>query len=174
MDIGAIFLSLAVLILVALYVAFPFLSRQRDSRKEQPAISLLMAERDRLLNVLQELDFDHVLGKIPAEDYPAQRASLLRQGAQVLRELDASRSPSENGMQGAGDDAEARLESAIAARRADSAVQGGHAVTDEDIEALIAGRRAARKDKAAGFCPKCGKPVLQSDRFCPGCGKPLK
>ncbi len=29
----------------------------------------------------------------------------------------------------------------------------------------------ARKDKTAGFCPKCGKPVLQSDVFCPSCGK---
>ncbi len=174
MDIGAILLSLAVLILAALFVAFPFLSRQRAARREQPAISLLMAERDRLLNALQELDFDHALGKIPAEDYPVQRASLLRQGAQVLRELDASRAPAGSDVKSAGDDAEARLESVITARRADSAVQGGHGATDEDIETLIAGRRAARKDKAAGFCPKCGKPVLQSDRFCPACGKPLK
>ncbi|NJD58819.1 MAG: hypothetical protein C3F13_06135 [Anaerolineales bacterium] len=28
-------------------------------------------------------------------------------------------------------------------------------------------------EKAAGFCPKCGKPVHASDRFCPKCGATL-
>ena len=48
-----------------------------------------MAERDRVINSLQELDFDFKLGKIPDEDYPAQRAELLQKGADILRKLDA-------------------------------------------------------------------------------------
>jgi predicted amidophosphoribosyltransferase len=27
--------------------------------------------------------------------------------------------------------------------------------------------------KAAGFCPKCGRPVQAADRFCPKCGATL-
>jgi len=47
-------------------------------------------------------------------------------------------------------------------------------LSGEDLEDLLAKRRIARKDKTAGFCPKCGKPVLQSDVFCPFCGSTLK
>ena len=45
---------------------------------------------------------------------------------------------------------------------------------DDDLEALIASRKAGRKEKSGGFCPKCGKPILRSDRFCPHCGKSIK
>jgi NADH pyrophosphatase NudC (nudix superfamily) len=68
------------------------------------------------------------------------------------------------------------VEAVIAAQRADAAVKNKsveRVVSDDDLEDLIAARRAARKEKSAGFCPKCGKPVLRSDRFCPSCGKPI-
>jgi rubrerythrin len=67
---------------------------------------------------------------------------------------------------------EDRIEQAIAARRADGSI-AKRARTDEDIESMISARRMKRREKAAGFCPKCGKPVLLSDRFCPSCGKAL-
>jgi ribosomal protein S27AE len=38
---------------------------------------------------------------------------------------------------------------------------------------LIASRRRERLEKAAGFCPQCGKPVQISDKFCPRCGASL-
>jgi predicted amidophosphoribosyltransferase len=38
---------------------------------------------------------------------------------------------------------------------------------------MIAARRKEHKSKSAGFCPKCGKPVLADDKFCPSCGKAL-
>jgi hypothetical protein len=44
-------------------------------------------------------------------------------------------------------------------------------LAEEDLEDLIAKRRSTRQQKAAGFCPKCGKPILQSDQFCPSCGQ---
>ena len=49
---------------------------------------MLLANRENALNALQELDFDFKLGKIPAEEYSIQRASLLQMGAEVLRRLD--------------------------------------------------------------------------------------
>ena len=180
MDIGAIFLLLALLILVVLFVARPFMEHpSRGVTAEAHELSSLRAERDRLLNDLQELDFDQALGKIPVGDYPKMRADLLKRGAAVLGQLDAlipSPSPLGRGEWGEGDHAEDRLEAAIAARRAGTALASAStdADKDEEIEAAIAARRAARKDKTAGFCPKCGKPVLQSDRFCFYCGKPLK
>lgn len=131
-------------------------------------MSSLMAERDRVINALQELDFDHNLGKIPDEDYPPQRAELLQKGAEVLRKLDAFQ-PSASLRQ----DAKSRLEEAVAARRADAAEAVRAEVTDDDLESMIAARRKDRKEKSAGFCPRCGQPVLVVDRFCPSCGKSL-
>jgi hypothetical protein len=89
MELTAIFLSLAVLILVGIYLYAPFMERRaRRVTEEEHELSALMAERDRVINSLQELDFDFKLGKIPEEDYPTQRTSLLQKGADILRKID--------------------------------------------------------------------------------------
>jgi hypothetical protein len=67
---------------------------------------------------------------------------------------------------------EKRIERAIAARRADASLARVE-VTDDDLESMISARRKSRTNKSAGFCPRCGKPVMVTDRFCPSCGKSL-
>jgi hypothetical protein len=169
MEIGSIFLILAIVLAVGLYVAQPFLERRgRKMTTEAHEVSSLMAERDRVINSLQELDFDYNLNKIPAGEYPAQRAELLKKGADILKKLDAML-PSSDGKESAAD----RVESAVAARRADTSTAQPSPRDDDHVEALIASRRSARKEKSGGFCPRCGKPVLVSDRFCPHCGKSI-
>lgn len=168
MQLTAIFFTLAILILVAIYLYAPFMERRaRRVTEEEHELSTLMAERDRVINSLQELDFDFKLGKIPEEDYPAQRASLLQKGADLLRKIDTI-APQPVSAQ----DADARIERAIAARRADASTNRPEP-TDDDLESMIQARRKGRKEKSSGFCPKCGKPVMVSDRFCPSCGKSL-
>jgi rubrerythrin len=168
MEIAAILLTSGIAILVGLYLYAPVLEHGgRRLTAEEHELSTLFAERDRVVNALQELDFDYKLGKIPEEDYPLQRAALLQKGADILRKID-SYSPQADTAQ----ETEARIEKAVAARRADASAKPRE-LTDDDIESLIASRRKARKNKSAGFCPKCGKPVLTSDKFCPSCGKSL-
>jgi len=168
MQLTAILVSLALLILVAVYLYAPFIQkRARRVTEEEHELSALLAERDRVINSLQELDFDYKLGKIPEEDYPAQRASLLQSGADILRKIDTI-APEPASAQ----DVDARIERAIAARRADAPVAKPE-VSDDDLESMISARRKGRKEKSSGFCPKCGKPVMVSDRFCPSCGKSL-
>lgn len=172
MDIGAIFLLVSVGLLTVLFVARPFLERRRVSGT--PAVnqqlSSLLAERDRLIGALQDLDFDFSLGKIPSQDYPTMRANLLQRASDVLRHLDELQPQSVSHV-----DAESRVEAVIAARRVDAAVGTNKKaeISDDDIEEVLAARRATRKEKSAGFCPKCGKPILRSDRFCPSCGKSI-
>lgn len=170
MDIGAIFFTLALVALVGMYVGQPYIQRRgRRATQEDHEYSTLMAEYDRAVNTLQELDFDNALGKVPAEDYPEQRAALLSKGADLLRKLDAT------GPKETGSDAESLMEAAVASRRADASAAKPATVLDDDaLESLIATRRKTRKEKSAGFCPKCGKPILVSDRFCPSCGKAAK
>lgn len=170
MDLGAVFLLLVVVILIALFVVQPFNARQHRSAVTGQAISELLAEKDRLLSTLQELDFDHSLGKIPVEEYPEQRSRLVGRTAEVLRLLDEL--------------APDRLESQPDHERlgAPAPVPPAPAapgsakpeISDEELENLIARRRPARQGKATRFCPRCGKPVQLSDAFCSACGKALQ
>ena len=90
MEIAALLLTLGVLIIVGLYLYTPLLERRAHRvTEEEHELSSLMAERDRVVNSLQELDFDFQLGKVPEEDYPTQRANLLQKGADILRKIDA-------------------------------------------------------------------------------------
>ena len=168
MQIAAILLTLGVIILVGLYLYAPFLERRsRRVTAEEHELSALLAERDRAINSLQELDFDFKLGKIPEGEYPTQRAELLQKGADILRQID-SFSP----QPGSAQDTESRLESAIAARRADGSAVSQE-LTDDDLESMIIDRKKSYREKAIGFCPNCGKPIATSDRFCPSCGNTL-
>jgi len=165
MQLVSIFLVLGIAIFVGLYLYEPFLERRpRRVTADEHELSALLAERERTLSALQELDFDYKLGKVPEEEYPAQRASLLQKGAEILKRLD------ELSLQKAADDKDADIEGAIASRRKKIAARN---ITDDDIESLIVRRRKGRTTKTAGFCPKCGKAVMASDRFCPSCGKAL-
>jgi hypothetical protein len=175
MDIGSILILFALLLLVGLFIARPILERKSSAvSMEEHELSSLLAERDRALTALQELDFDYKLGKIPEEDYPAQRALILQYGAGILRQLDAYQP------QAAASSAEEQLEMVIAARRVEKtgvATQGGNGsnpalsiAPDDSLEVLIANRRRSRQGKTAGFCHQCGSPLQQSDHFCPRCG----
>jgi hypothetical protein len=162
MEPVSLFLLLILLGLIVLFVTRPFFKRRRVRAVESDQeMSSLLAERERLLTALEELDFDQSLGKIPAEDYPTQRALLIQQGVDVLRRLDALSSQT------------VKKETGIARGQINESKPHAR-MTNDDIEDLLAKRRNTRKDKAAGFCPKCGKPVLQSDAFCPACGNTLK
>ena len=170
MELGSIFLILAVVIMVGIYLYAPFTARARRlNTNETLEVSALKAERDRVINSLQELDFDFNLGKIPAGEYPDQRAFLLKKGAEILRKLDELAPAATSAIR-----AEARIEKAAAAAQAvKSTATPELNVNDDDIESMIAARRKEHKSKSAGFCPKCGKPVLITDKFCPSCGKSL-
>ncbi len=183
--IGALLMVLAVAFLVGIYLGQPFLrrptvkKRKQDSDELERRRSAFLAEHDRILTSLQDLDFDHTLGKVPDEDYQGQRLVLLEEGAEVLRQLDALEPQPQ-----ARESAEDRLEAAVAARRADAKVNGNGAAAvtaavvtrrrlsngHDDVEKMVDARRLNRPEKAAGFCPRCGKPVQRSDKFCSRCG----
>jgi rubrerythrin len=170
MEISSILLLLAVVIPVGIYLYAPLTQNAKKIRSgESHELSALKAERDRVINSLQELDFDNNLGKVPVEDYPVQRAALLQKGADVLRRLDEL-TPAVSMQK----NAEARIEKAAAHAHTDPVMNDESGMSDDEIESMIAMRRKQHKGKSAGFCPKCGKPVLVTDKFCPSCGKSLQ
>ncbi len=153
MDLGSILLIIALLALVAAYVARPLLEdHSRAVSAAEHTLSALLAEREQLLDALLELDFDNTLGKIPEDVYPEQREMLIGRSAEVLRQLD-------------------------------ELLPGGHDGLEADadpLEALIARRRSQRQpamntesvEPKAGFCHACGTALKAGDKFCAACGAP--
>jgi len=193
MELGSLFLILALLVLVVLFISRPLLAREGSppngitDRVDQERSDLLV-ERDRILIGLQELDFDFALGKIPKEIYPPQRSILVMRGVEILRRLDSVRSlPEMNNTTIAAatwndestleqpSDQNGRMQILIpdgvppiggTAR----AVNPAATFPDDDLEVLLAKRRRDRQEKSTGFCSMCGDPVRKSDRYCPKCG----
>ena len=172
MDIGSILLLLALIVVVGAYVASPLRTRQHRHTpdEENIEISELLAERERILDALAELDFDNEMGKVPDELYPLQREALVKRGAAVLKLLD-ERLPETVEAEPSRPAAAQRAEEAVAARRA--------AAQDDPVEALILARKIAKspniaKNDASGkFCPNCGAQIKPGDRFCAVCGHKL-
>ncbi len=161
MDLGALMLVLMLLALAGGYVALPFFSERMvagqilRSEREQRR-SRLLAERERILVALQEIEMDEKLGKLPSDEYQQQRMEWLLKGEVVLKDLQAL---------------EAVEVSRVAAQFTPVVRHSGDL---DELEQLIAARRQTRNEKSGGFCPQCGKPVQKSDRFCAGCGTSLK
>ncbi len=167
MDIGTLLILLAVLLIIVAYLVQPFLSsHRRRVTAEERRYSSMIAEYERVLSTLQELDFDYRLGKVPEEEYPLLRAELIKKGTALLQQFDLSRQRISEA------EAEKKLKATLAERRARQQEAGG-TLDDEELERLLAARRAARKGKHRGFCPACGHPLMEGDRFCPSCGVAL-
>lgn len=180
MDFGSILLLLALVIIVAAFIASPF--RQAPKREavgeEDIELSQLLAERERVLDALAELDFDAEMGKVPDNLYPLQREALLKRGADVLRLLDAYHEKVDE----EGEDHEARLERAARIRaKGDDPIEAMIAARrvkgTDAVEAKVAARRAGTSAPAAvgkaKFCPSCGSALQSGDKFCPSCGQKL-
>lgn len=116
MAIGSILLILALLLMAALFVARPLLNADAASFPDEAERSAWLAERERILEALLELDFDQQMGKVPEEIYALQRQQLLGEGAKILQKLDTP----------AGD-------------------EGTNFVEDDRLEALIAAHKAGRR-----------------------------
>lgn len=192
MDIGSLFLIIALLVLVILFVSRPLMEKESitDLNSEMQSdhiYSAALAERDQILNTLHELDLDFSLGKIPAEDYPIERAAMLEKGAKVLRDLDQFQNTAVSTEILTGDTATTgglkglQFQQATAVEQGSAGLNGsptpangsGNVLRspDDELELLLATRRRVRQEKSAGFCPSCGHAVQKTDRFCPKCGK---
>ncbi|MBK8903739.1 MAG: zinc ribbon domain-containing protein [Anaerolineaceae bacterium] len=169
MAIGSILVGLALLMLVGIFIARPFL-RPQDRPAALTEQELLLAEKEALLDQIQALDFDHETGKLPTEVHALQRERLVEQATAVLQAIDAAGS---------------------APTHIPDKVEDAPPVdvdTDIEIEAAIARLRQQRSQEPAApaaaaaaplnnghtrFCPQCGTPTDPGDRFCAHCGHNL-
>jgi hypothetical protein len=165
MDITSLILIVTVALLTAAFLFRPFLFNRKvkketirstaDVEREHLRSSLL-AEKDRVLSAIQELEFDHTLHKIPEDLYPAQRAEMIETAAGILKKLDVL---------GVRNDAVERNV------QPEKRLPGGDY---DEVEALIARHRSEGRQSRNEFCPHCGKPIKDEDKFCPKCGKSVQ
>jgi hypothetical protein len=161
MDFGSILIILSLLILVALYVGYPLIEgKNRSLHQVEQQASILMAERDRIISAMRDLEFDHSLQKIPDEDYLRLHELLKNQGVDILRKIDEywndKRKAPELRVENPFNDVISPLKD------------------DDGLEVIIAERRRNRQEKMAGFCSQCGSPLQKADEYCWKCGSKLK
>jgi hypothetical protein len=148
MDLGSILIVLALGILTAVFIGRPFIAKRGVKvTQEDKRLSALQAERDRVLAAIEELEMDFAMGKVPEEAYRSRRASLVSEGAQVLRSIDESMV-----------EADDRVESPD---------------LDAEIEAAVARLRGQRSRPDVSRCLSCGGEIQADDRYCVHCGASL-
>jgi len=154
MNIPTGLLALVAALIVGVYIAQPFFSKQvgesgsRAGRGTAAQLRLraeLLQRRNEIYAAIRDLDFDYKTNKVSEESYTAERYALVAQGVEVLQQLDTLPVLDESDP----------LEAAIAA------VRSGQAPAAIDL------------DHAGGYCPNCGDPVNPGDKFCGGCGAKL-
>lgn len=160
---GAILLGIALLVLVLLVVARPFLLR-RTHEGRPTTREALQAQKEAYLQQIADLDFDHETGKVPDAAYQQERQQLLIQAALILRQLDALRNgrktaEGQGSIRPADADAESQIEQAILALRQQRSTSARPSL--------------APNGGSQAYCPNCGRAVKAADNFCRSCGHSL-
>ncbi len=187
METGSLLLIISLLIISVFIIIRPILKRHLIKDFEPATsqidhrLSALLAERDRLLTLLKELDFDNALGKIPETEYPRQRNALMLNGIEILKQIDDTTHKSG----GAHLVQHREKELLDSPQQNHSPVQIGNnngmshtnsvgvaviSNSEDELEIIISDRRRSRGGRADGFCPNCGAVHQMKDLFCPRCG----
>ena len=89
MNLGAIFVGVALTLASAIVIAEPFLKPRKPRIKSvDPVSSHPWGDDEEILLALRDLDFDFELGKLTKEDYETTRTGLMQEMAGVLKAQD--------------------------------------------------------------------------------------
>lgn len=178
MTIGSILLSLALFVLVGLYIARPLLAPSAEQRRSESRYKELLAAKESYLIQIRNLDFDHQTGKIPDEVYESQRAELMAGATEILMMIDgieeaamitspeviSSESPE------SAEDIDSDIEAAVLRIRHSHQAPGSVHLEPEVHETAA----TAVGSGEFKFCPQCGSKTDPDDKFCVNCGAMLK
>jgi hypothetical protein len=169
MSLSSITVGLGLLVLSAYIITTPWRAARVGayatpaprpaSRASGPLTAVeLESQRDTTYAALADLDIDHELGKVNAEDYQRTRAALLAQAVTALQGLDRAQA-----------DLEREVESLVQARRKGllTCPTCGGDLGPEDRFCSHCGGPAQL------HCPKCNTRAAADDHFCRACGASL-
>lgn len=149
MEFSSLLIVIFLFILSGVFIMRPFIVNEKTSRRAGSSRSdSLLAEKERLLLAIEELDQEYELEKISEEEHNRNRDILLAEAADVIKRLDKLQKPSSS------------KKKAVSQPEA-----------DDDLERLINERRKQLKNEKSLECPKCGNTVGEGAQFCSHCGE---
>lgn len=159
MELGAIFVGIAMLVASMPFVVRPFREKQPGKGSNPNDRSNSEEKRKADLSALLDLDFDYRTGKVSEEDYSTVRAQLVADAAQSIQ-LEKSHE-------------DEQIEAMIAARKpkhssSQACSNCGHTRGADSHFCSQCGTAIVQG------CPSCGKPVQEGDFFCTTCGAELE
>lgn len=175
MDIGSLSLGAALLVLVVLFLARPFLRSSARFGRRKTLRQELLAQKEAILAQIRALEFDYETGTMPEADYQQQRQQMVAEAAEILKKLDALPGVTEP-VPSRGLDSE--IEKAVAnlrrpkpgPRPAAPAPAKAKSVPQSSSPAPATAKKPRPTNGRINFCPQCGQPVEEGDNFCAYCG----
>lgn len=197
MPIGSILLGLALLFGVGLFITRPLWLPKPSPAEPMTHRDALQAQKAVLLDEIRALDFDHETGKLPDEIYQPRREKLVRETADLLREVDqlglAGEEPA--GIAPAGvtemlppleqnaeiirpvdENVLSEIEAAVAQLRLSQRQPEPAKTAPAQVPAAtvaagkLAGNVAGPPQASGRFCSQCGNSREAEDKFCAYCG----
>ena len=169
MELGAIFVGFAILVIAVPYVIYPLL----NGRKKQPLRTISQTKDEEgshkgALVAIRDLDFDFQIGKVTQEDYETLRAQLVVEAAEYLQTKKQVDEKIEEMIR-------ARLQAAKPSQKCEKC---GGEIRPQDRYCPICGtvaknQTASNESTLQNTCLSCGQSVKASDMFCTGCGTRL-
>ena len=90
MNLDSLIFAMALFLAIAIFIIFPVVRptpKKNDFNRER---YLLETRRVRILTAIADLDFEHSTGKIDQDVYESERARLLANGVETLKQIDAA------------------------------------------------------------------------------------
>ncbi|HEX9618107.1 MAG TPA: zinc ribbon domain-containing protein [Anaerolineales bacterium] len=170
MNLGAIFIGIAILVVAVPYVMNPLVNeRKKQPVKATPPKKDGKGGQKDALAAIRDLDFDFQTGKVTREDYETLRAQLVLKAAEYLQMKQQEEEKIDAMIR-------ARLQQVKASVKCEKC---GGEIRPQDLFCPTCGvpvkNQAGSEEPVVKInCPGCGKSIKEGDLFCTGCGTRLK
>ena len=182
MTLAAILFSIAILGIVGLFVAKPLLLPRFSRRRQASQLDRLKIQKEGLLILIGDLDFDYQTGRLTEDDYQLQRSKLMAEAALILQQMDNLQ-----GQSASSESISAKTEIVRSMSNIDAEVEAAIAKTGAQFRAAETTKKGSdikgesqRGDPSQKLeteriiCAKCGHAADFGDKFCSFCGHTLK
>ncbi len=152
MEFSSLLIVIFIFILSGVFIMRPFMVEEKSTKGSGSSrTDSLIAEKERLLLAIEELDLEYELQKISSEEHNRNRDILLAEAADVIKQLDKIQKPGSS-----------KKKKPLTPAK-----------VDDDLERLINERRQQLKNEKTLKCPSCNQVVSEGAQFCSHCGEAL-
>ncbi|MEZ4869635.1 MAG: zinc ribbon domain-containing protein [Caldilineaceae bacterium] len=157
----SILLALLISLAALAFALWPLLSKEPPLvQVENEQLTDLLARKDSTLRAIKDLEFDHQVGKVSADDFQRFNQRLSRQAIGLIQQIEKITPDSAT--------LDQQLEAEIVKARRTTAASV--APTTVPVPPVMAAPVVSGK---AHFCTQCGAKLETSYKFCANCGAPV-